>query len=45
MNGILYRFARDEKTLFKDLLLNKDYATMFAMVFNYLNLIVNTVAP
>jgi len=45
MNGILYRCAKDEKILFKDLIKDKNLDELWVQIFNYINMLVNLVGP
>lgn len=45
MNGIMYRCAKDDSTMFKDLITHQNYDQLFAMIFNYINLLINLVGP
>ena len=45
MNGILYKCSKDEATIFKDLLIKKNFTELWIVIFNYINKIINLVAP
>ncbi|EAS07144.2 XRN 5'-3' exonuclease amine-terminal protein (macronuclear) [Tetrahymena thermophila SB210] len=45
MNGIIYKCSKDEGTVFKDLLLQRNIQEIFSMIFNYIDEMVNLVEP
>lgn len=45
MNGIIYKCSKDEGTVFKDLLLQKNIEEIFSLIFNYIDEMVNLIEP
>lgn len=45
LNGVLYRCAKDDKALFRDILKGKNFGEIFASIFNYINFLVNHTRP
>ncbi len=45
MNSILYKCAKDDTTVFKDMIFKKNFDELWVMVFNYINTVVNMVGP
>lgn len=45
LNGVLYRCAKDDKALFRDILKGKNFGEIFAAIFNYINFLVNHTRP
>lgn len=45
LNGVLYRCAKDDGAIFKDILKGKGFDEIFRAVVNYINYIVNHVKP
>lgn len=45
MNGIIYKCSKDEGTVFKDLLLQRNIEEIFSLIFNYIDEMVNLVSP
>ncbi len=45
LNGVLYRCARDDKALYRDMLKGKSMDEIFASIFNYINFLVNHMRP
>ena len=45
MNVILYKCSMDDSTVFKDLLLKKNFTELWLMIFNYINKIITLVSP
>src|SRR3990167_414558 len=45
LNGVLYKCARDDSAIYRDLLKGKALDEIFASVFNYINMLVNKMKP
>lgn len=45
MNGIIYKCSKDEGTVFKDLLLQRNIEEIFSLIFNYIDEMVSLVEP
>ncbi|KAL4436223.1 hypothetical protein ABPG74_018207 [Tetrahymena malaccensis] len=45
MNGIIYKCSKDEGTVFKDLLLQRNIQEIFSLIFNYIDEMVNLIEP
>ncbi|EGR32559.1 hypothetical protein IMG5_077960 [Ichthyophthirius multifiliis] len=45
MNGLIYKCTKEEDTVFKDLLLQKNMQEIFTLIFNYIDEMVNLVQP
>ena len=45
LNGVLYKCARDDKALYRDILKGKKMDEIFSAIYNYINFLVNHVRP
>jgi len=45
LNGVLYRCAKDDSAIFKDILSGKGFDEIFQAIVNYINFIINHARP
>ena len=45
LNGVLYKCAKDDKALYRDILKGKNMDEIFASIFNYINKLINYMRP
>lgn len=45
LNGVLYKCAKDDKAIFRDILDGKTAEQIYASIFNYINYLVNHIRP
>lgn len=45
LNGVLYKCAKDDKALYRDILKGKPMDEIFSLIYNYINFLVNHIRP